>query len=510
MEQYELIRTAYYRYGKSIRQIAQEFGHHRKTIRRAIKGMEPRYRRQKRINAAVMDPVEGIIDEWLQEDRRQPKKQRHTAQRVYDRLVTEYGFKGASSTVRRWVRKRKADLGIDQKEAMIPLCPEIGKEAEVDWGTAKIVLDGAEKSVKIFCMRSRYSGKIFVQAYPHERQEMFFNGHIRAFAYFGGVHPVLVYDNLTQAVRRVMQGRDREEQKSFIAFRAYYTYEARFCNKGQGHEKGGVEGLVGYARRNFMVPVPQVADFEALNHRLLLGCQQHSLRIRHKDGRSDPIEVFWEAEKGQLGPLPKRPFANLKVKSVRVNPYQVVQVDQNWYSVPSPFTGHRVNVHLECWQVLIYQGTRQIAAHERVFGRRQWCLNPLHYLDTLHRKVGGFDEALPIVQWRRQWPKVYELMLQRLRERKGHSQGTREFIDILKLHQDYPTPRVQQAVQASADSGAWNLESVIQLITAALQPQETTQVQRLDPARFPARFQFTVAQPDLSRYDRLIGQEVTV
>ena len=137
MDQYELIRTAYFRYNKSIRQIAREYGHHRKTVRKAINGLEPEYRRTKEVHSTVMAPVAKIIDQWLMDDKERSKKQRHTAQRVYDRLRDEYGFKGADSTVRRWVRIRKAELGLDQKEAMIPLCPEMGKEAEIDWGAAQ-------------------------------------------------------------------------------------------------------------------------------------------------------------------------------------------------------------------------------------------------------------------------------------------------------------------------------------------------------------------------------------
>ncbi len=237
MDQYELIRTASRVYGKSIRQIRRETGHHRTTIRKALAGTEPRYRRQKEPRAPVMDPVAKIVERWLLGDRQQPRKQRHTARRVYTRLVQEHQFAGAEVSVRRWVREWKAAHGWGRREAVLPLDPEVAREAEVDWGTAWVQLAGQRRQVKLFVMRPRYSGKPFVRAYPWERQEMFFDGHMHAFSYYGGVFLELVYDNLTQAVQRILRGRQRVEQERFVSFRSHYTFEARYCTPGRGQEK---------------------------------------------------------------------------------------------------------------------------------------------------------------------------------------------------------------------------------------------------------------------------------
>ena len=272
MDQYELIRTADRVYKKSIRQIARETGHTRRTVRKVLAGQEPKYRREKEPACPVMDPVAGIVEAWLQADRDRPVKQRHTAHRVWQRLVEEHEFTGAEPTVRRWVRERKTRLGWNQTGAVVPLDPEHAREAEVDWGTAWVRMNGEDRQVKLFCMRSRYSGKAFVRAYPWERQEMFLDGHIRGFDWYGGVFPTLVFDNLKTAVKQILRGKGRVEQTRFTAFRAHYTFEARFCNPARGQEKGGVEGLVGFARRNFLVPVPEVTDFEDLNTQLLERC----------------------------------------------------------------------------------------------------------------------------------------------------------------------------------------------------------------------------------------------
>ena len=209
--------------------------------------------------------------------------------RIWVRLVQEHGFGGAESTVRRWVREWKADHGYGGRQAVAPLDPEVAREAEVDWGTAWVQMAGERRRVKLFVMRSRYSGKPFVRAYPWERQEMFFDAHMRAFAYYQGVFRQLVYDNLSLSVKRILRGKKRVEQERFVSFRSYYTYEARFCNPGKGQEKGGVEGLIGYARRNFLVPLPRVRDFQELNELLLERChQQGSHRI---GGREDDRTV---------------------------------------------------------------------------------------------------------------------------------------------------------------------------------------------------------------------------
>ena len=237
---------------------------------------------------------------------------------------------------------------------------------------------GERSRVKLFVMRSRYSGKAFVRAYPWERQEMFFDAHMRAFAYYQGVFRTLVYDNLRTAVKKILRGKNRVEQERFVSFRSYYTYEARFCNPGLGREKGGVEGLVGFARRNFLVPLPRVKDFEELNQMILERCQKYgSHRIA---GREDDrtVQERFEAERSRLLPLPGRPYENYKPLRVKVDRYQTVRVDRNRYSVPRAYVGRWVWAHVSCWQVRVFAEDRKIGEHEQVFANCKWKLNPLH------------------------------------------------------------------------------------------------------------------------------------
>ena len=252
MDQYELVRTAHRVYGKNISELSRMSGHSRNTIKKAIRGEPWGYKERQHQPFPVLGPYLEIINSWLERDKAQPKKQRHTARRIYNRLVEEHDYKGGESTVRRYVKVAKIDLGLDTPQAFIPCDPEAGYEAEVDWGTATAIIAEERIRLKFFCMRSKYSGKHFVRFYPCERQQAFFDAHIHAFHFFGGVFPVLIYDNLTTAVRKVLRGKKRIEQETFRKFRAFYSFEARFCNPDSGHEKGGVEGLVGFARRNYM------------------------------------------------------------------------------------------------------------------------------------------------------------------------------------------------------------------------------------------------------------------
>jgi len=185
VDQYDLIRTSYRVYGKRIKQIARETGHSRNTIKKVLRGEYTGYKARDSQPFPVLEPFRDTIDEWLTDDKERPKKQRHTAVRVYNRLKTEHDFKGAETTVRRYVRQVKQQLGLDGRTVYIPSDPEAGVEAEVDWGGCLAIIGGNETRLKFFCMRSKYSGKHFVQCYPCERQQALFDGHIQAFSFLG-------------------------------------------------------------------------------------------------------------------------------------------------------------------------------------------------------------------------------------------------------------------------------------------------------------------------------------
>ena len=458
MDQYEYIRTAHRVYGKSIRQIQKETGHSRVTIRKVLEGEFPEYKRRSVQQYPILDKYRDTIERWLKEDRENPKKQRHTARRIYTRLVEEEGYAGSEVTVRRYVRQVKAKEGMDTSGAFLVLEPECGKEAEADWGEALAIVKGIRTPFHFFCMRPKFSGKPFVRAYPCERQQAFFDAHVHAFNFFGGVFPVLVYDNLKSAVEKVLTGRNRIEQDAFRKLRSYYNFEARFCNPGSANEKGGVEGVIGYVRRNFLVPVPVVESFEELNEHLLRSCLKHgSHRIA---GRTENIDGLFEREKECLIPLPAVPLANIALLETKADKYSTVVIDKNRYSVPVSYVRSKMRIELSIDRVDIFYDGRKIANHERLFGNNKRQLDPQHYLELIRRKPGAFDSALVIRRWRREWPACLEKLLARFKERQGETSGIKDFISVLMLYRDYPPEEIEEVVELALENSLSNSEGI--------------------------------------------------
>lgn len=454
VDQYGYIRTAHRVYGKKIRQIAKETGHSKNTIKKVLRGEYCGYTPRSNQHYPVLGSYVNIIDKWLTDDKSQPKKQRHTAVRIYRRLKQEQGFTGAETTVRKYVKEAKLRLGLCGQQAFIPCEPTIGGEAEVDWGTCRAIIDGQSVRLKFFCMRSKYSGKHFVCCYPCERQQALFDGHIQAFSFFGGVFPVLIYDNLTTAVQKVYRGKKRDLQESYTKFAGYYNFTPRFCNPGAGHEKGGVEGLVGYARRNYMVPVPQAESLQALNERLLEECVvygEHRMATREQS-----VNELYEAEKSHLIVLPEVAFSNIEICSPKVGKYATAIVDKNHYSVPTRYTHVKVKAILHVDRVDIYYGSKRIAAHNRLYNNNQWCLDPEHYLELIQQRPQSFDTARPIVEWRKCWPICLEELLNCFCRKQGTTKGIKDFISVLMLYKQFAASEIETAVKLAltADVGS--------------------------------------------------------
>jgi transposase len=470
MDQYSYIRTAVRVYKKGIRELSQETGHSRVTIRKVLREEAGKYPVRQHQSYPVLEVYLRVIDEWLEGDKDQPRKQRHTARRIYHRLVNEHGYTGSEEAVRRYVRLTKPRLGLDGSEVFIVSDPECGQEAEVDWGRAGAIIRGVKTTIYYFCMRSRFSGKPFVRAYACEKQQAFFDGHLHAFAFFGGVFPALVYDNLKSAVQKILSGRGRIEQESFQRFRAYYTFAARFCNAGCGNEKGGTEGLVGYARRNFLVPVPVVDSLEELNEKLLEDC------IRYGDhrisGREDTVRVLFDKERDHLLSLPAVPFSNVRLLEGKVDHYGTVMADKNHYSAPSMYRRMKVRGELSIDHVALFYEGKRIAQHERMFGNNKWLLDPDHYLDVLQRKPGAFDSARVIRQWRATWPTDLERLLSRFKESQGETKGIKDFITVLMLYRQHDSREVEAAVSLVLERGLSHSAGVKQLLLQTT-PEET-------------------------------------
>ena len=378
MDQLEQIRRAHFIDGKSIRQIAREGHHHRRTVRKAIQDSgPPRYRLGQAKSRPVLGPFVATIDQWLLEDEARPPKQRHTARRIYQRLVAEHGLSGGESTVREYVRQQRPR----ERPLFIPLAYQPGEDAQFDFGEAMVVMKGRPLTVQLLVGRLCYSKIPFLMAFPNQQQEALFEGHKEAFTFFGGVPRAIWYDRLSQAVRRALPGYKPQEQESFIAFRSHYLFESHFCNAGEPHEKGLVENLVGYARRNFLVPVPEVDSFQELNAVLRERCSAEARRRLR--GETDTIGELWEQERPHLLSLPPRPFPCCRTVPVHTNAFSLVTFQTNRYSVPVEHANGPLLLRTFVDRIEVSDGTEVVATQHRCHEREQDILDPLHYLPLL-------------------------------------------------------------------------------------------------------------------------------
>ena len=499
VEDYEVIRRKYFLEGWSIRKINRELKYCRRTIRKAIIQAEPTaYKLQKPRAKPVLGPYQSKIEALIAENEQLPRKQRYTARKMYLEIQKD-GYQGSEGSVRRYVAQVRKDQ--QQSQAYLPLEFEPGGDGQLDWGEAEVAIAGERVTVHVFVMRLNYSRARFVMAFPFERQEAFLEGHIQAFRFFGGVVRCITYDNLKTAVYRILKGRNRQEQAAFITFRSHYLFESRYCTPGQGHEKGGVENDVGYTRRNFLVPIPEVASYEELNQHLRQACLQDT--GRRMRGQTETIAALWESEKPHLLPLPASDYRACRSKPVKVNPYSQVVFETNRYSVPVAYAQKQLVLRAYTFRLEILAKDQIVATHPRCFGREQDVIDPLHYLDILVQRPGAFEHAIPMRRWRKEWPAVYETLLAELQQRWPEGRGLREFLAILKLHQDYPAQRIKQAIEAALDLGAVHFDGV--QLCLRQQEMPVTAPQALNLSAHP-QLQGIGEQPvNLAQYDQLLG-----
>jgi len=487
----EYIRKKHLIEGWSIRRIARQAEVSRQTVRKALQAAGPwQYTLSQPKPCPVMAPYREIIRGWLQGDQAEPRKQRHTAKRIYARLCQEHGFRGADSTVRRYVARLRRELAVPAAEPFLLLQPDPGEMAQVDWGEAYAMLEGVERKVYLFCIRLHYSGVAFAWAALHTRMEAFLEGHVRALNWMEGIPRQLVYDNLASAVRKVLGGHERQLNERFLALRSHYLFDSLFCNPGAGHEKGGVENLIGYVRRNALSPRPVVSSLAELNQQLLAWCVRERERLQAK----------WEVERSALRPLPVAAFRACVETRLPVSKLALITYDRNRYSVPGQLRdrGVRVDVftdRLEVW----YQG-QQVAEHERQLGRNHTSLQLQHYLGALARKPFAVMHAAVV----RALPEVYQQARRWLCQRDPT--GYRELVKILLLHHEFDAQALETAVGEGLATRCLTAEAIRQRLLNRQQSAAGGPAPVLLP---PSLAGPTVAVGAPSRYDELLKAGVS-
>jgi transposase len=458
VEHYELIRRKVLIDGLSQRDTAKELGHSRKTVAKALAfRVPPGYRLSEPRRRPVIEPVQGIIDAWLEQNTQAPVKQRQTAQRIYERLRDEYGFRGHYGTVQRYIREA-ADR---QQEVFMPLEFEPGQEAQVDWHEGWIVENGIERKCQFFVMRLCYSKATFVYPYERANLESFLDGHVRAFEYFGGVPRRIAYDNLKCAVIHVGRGKDRRLTKRFLELRAWYLFETRFCNVAKGNEKGDVENACKRSERTYLSPVPQVEGLGPLASKLFDDCQNDLKRPGPEVHGGKTVGELFAKEKPCFLPLQSERFLACCRRSTFVDSHALVRADNVRYSVPVEWAYHPCTIEIFVDRVRILCDHQVVAVHERCYTAGQLVLDPLHYLKLLRTKPGSLDNARPFKG--QPWGESFDLMRREL-EYRYCQDGTLRYIQVLMLFTKYPPQEVQAAVDLCVRRRAFSQDAVLNVL----------------------------------------------
>ncbi len=490
----ERIRWAHFREGVSLRELARTFHHSRTTIRRALADPGPwSYRRQRPVNEPVMGPVAEIVKRWLEEDLTRPRKQRHTAKRIWERLLAEYGFKGGQSTVRQWVREHRPT---NLRKLTLPLAHDPGAEAQIDFGEAQVRIAGMETTVQLFCARLAYSTRDVVHAYLRQDRSAWLDGHVEAFNTWGGAPATCWYDNPSELGR--FRGGRFEPCDEFLALQSAFGFRAHHCNPGEAHEKGLVEGLVGYARRNYLTPIPNVADLVELNRYLAEKMsEEEGLR---RQGQTATVGERFREERPLLAPLPKRPFLACTRHPVKASSDRaLVSFERRRYSVPVEQAGQRLWLRAFAEHIEIWSQSACVARHERKPGPGEPVTDFWHYLPVLLRKPGAFGQAIPVRQ--AHFPVEVQSLLDALEERHRHDRrrAHREFLAACDLYATVEPVRWRAACATVLARGEVSAAGVRAALAGTLPPTATASV--LPPALMEVR----VPAGDLSQYSRLLS-----
>jgi len=469
---YVRVRHAVTHEGKSRREAARLFGINRRTVDKMMAfSIPPGYRRSQPVRRPKLDPFVGVIDAILEADKQVPKKQRHTSKRIFERLRDEHGFTGGITIVKDYIFSAKQR----QREMFVPLFHPPG-HVQADFGEALAVIGGVECKVHFLVMDLPHSDGCFLKAYPAETTEAFCDGHVAAFEFFGGVPVSILYDNTTIAVARILGDGRRQRTRVFSELVSHYLFEDRFGRPGKGNDKGKVEGMVGYARRNFMVPKPRFASFDDLNAHLAVQCRK---RMGDKlRGHKGTIGERFVADAAQLRPLPAVAYDACDKQSVRVSSLSLVRYRGNDYSVPTAYGHRQVLVRGYVHEVVIACDTEVIARHPRSWEKEDYIFDPLHYLALIEQKTNALDQAAPLTGW--ELPKAF-ITLRRLLEARMGKGGKREFVQVLRLLETFQMMDVEAGIKSALERGTIGFDAVKHLVLCRIERRPP----RLDMTVYP-------------------------
>jgi transposase len=486
------IRRAYFVQRKPIKAICRELGLSRKVVRKVVRSeaTEFRYRRERQPLPKI-GPWRDELERLLLANEGKASRERLTLIRVFEALRGS-GYDGSYDAVRRYAKAWAKGRGAATAEAYVPLSFAPGEAYQFDWSHEIVLINGVTVTVKVAHVRLCHSRMLFVRAYPRESQEMVFDAHDRAFAFFKGTCTRGIYDNMKTAVDTVFVGKDRAYNRRFVQMCAHYLVEPVACTPASGWEKGQVENQVGVVRERFFTPRLRVKSYDELNAWLMDQCIAYAKAHRHPELRDRTIWEAFEAERPSLVAYAGR-FDGFHAVPASVSKTCLVRFDNNKYSVTASAVGRPVEIRAYADRIEPRQDGRIVGEHRRCFGRDQTIFDPWHYVPVLARKPGALRNGAPFKDW------VLPASLERIRRKlAGADDGDRQMVEILTSVLSDGLPAVEAACSEALHEGVHSAPVILNILARRREPAAPTTI--MTPEALRLRHE---PSADCARYDSL-------
>jgi transposase len=486
------VRRAYWVQGKKIRAIAREMRLARRTVQMIIRTGET-----ERSYARRVQPLPKLgafveqLDALLTENEGRPKRDRRTTKRIFEDLQ-KVGFAGSYDAVRRYARGWRVRHASAMAAAFVPLSFAAGEAYQFDWSHEIVILDGVTVEVKAAHMRLCHSRMPFVRAYLREAQEMVFDAHDKAFAFFKGQCTRGIYDNMKTAVDAIHVGKERRFNRRFLQLMSHYLVEPTACTPGAGWEKGQVENQVGNIRERLFVPRPRFKTLEDLNGWLLDECVRFAKEQAHPEFPERTVFAVFEAERTKLIEF-RGPFDSYRSTQASVSKTCLVRFDNNKYSVKASAVGRPVDIYAYADRIVIRQNGEVVGEHKRSFGRNKIEFDPWHYVPVLARKPGALRNGAPFKDW--DLPSALGRVQKKL---KGVKDGDRQMVSILTAVLTDGLIAVEAACAEALDAGTHSADVILNILAHRAEPTP------VGPVATPASLALErPPRADCARYDEL-------
>jgi transposase len=486
------IRRAYFSQEKSIKEICRELHVSRKVVRKVIRSdaTEFHYERSNQPLPKI-GPWRDRLDALLAENEGKAARERLTLVRLFEEL-RGLGYGGSYAAVRRYAIGWRKERGATLAQAYVPLTFAPGEAYQFDWSHEVVVMGGVTTTLKVAHVRLCHSRMMFARAYPRETQEMVFDAHDRAFAFFKGSCARGIYDNMKTAVETIFVGKDRQYNRRFLQMCSHHLVEPVACTPASGWEKGQVENQVGLIRERFFAPRLRVKSYDELNAWLVDKCVEYAKAHPHPERPDRTVWEAFEEERPQLVPYRGR-FDGFHALQASVSKTCLVRFDNNKYSVSASAIGRPVEVQAYADRIIVRQDGRVVAEHPRCYGRGETIYDPWHYVPVLARKPGALRNGAPFKDW------VLPTALEKVRRKLADSDdGDRQMVAILAAALTDGLPAVEAACAQGLAEGVHSADVILNILGRRRDPGPVA------PIFTPEALRLRHAPiADCARYDQL-------